>query len=185
MRPSTRLPWGWEGEHLERPPYRSLPAGCAHTWPRPATPSSCSLTFPFGQKGTGSPKRAGTSRRSLHPSLHCGRAGKGKGREEARPSPPPRAGGPQSGSYSRTACHVSKPKLTCFSGAPPPGPRRCPSGPSPSSVCEACLQRQQAQHTARGAPPMIALHESGRFLPLDAAPPIRCLHSLLPAPRIL
>lgn len=55
----------------------------------------------------------------------------------------------------------------------PPGPPH----PSPCSVCEACLQRQQAPHTVRGAPPMMGLQESRiPFLPLDPTPPTQSPH---------
>lgn len=66
---------------------------------------------------------------------------------------------------SRTACHVSKPKLTCFIRAPPPPrPRPGPPGPSPCSGCGACLQRQRILYTIQGAVPMIRLQGSKLLL---------------------
>lgn len=67
--------------------------------------------------------------------------------------------------FCRTACHVSKPKLTCFIRAPPPPrPRPGPPGPSPCSGCGACLQRQRILYTIQGAVPMIRLQGSKLLL---------------------
>lgn len=67
--------------------------------------------------------------------------------------------------FSRTACHVSKPKLTCFIRAPPPPrPRPGPPGPSPCSGCGACLQRQRILYTIQGAVPIIRLQGSKLLL---------------------
>lgn len=124
-------------------------------------------SIPFRAERNRKPQRAGTSRRSPHPSLLSAgkelaeKPGGEMGREGERPSPRHVLDDPRAPSYSRTTCHVSKPKLTCFSRAPPPPrPRPGPPDPSPCSVYEACLQRQQAPHTVRGAPPMTGLQES-------------------------
>lgn len=108
------------------------------------------------------------------------------GREEERPSPRHVLDDPGAPTYSRTACHVSQPTLTCSSRAPPPPrPRPGPPDPSPCSVCAACLQRQRAPRKAQGAPPMIGLQESRRILQRSVPVPRPGTHPPTQFPHLL